>query len=39
MLIYYVNDIPTDLADKVEEYVLSEDIPWVYVKNSINKKD
>ncbi len=39
MLIYYVNNIPTDLADKVEEYVLSENIPWWYQSYTIDEEE
>lgn len=39
MLIYYVNDIPKDLADKVEEYVLSENIPWCYQSYTIGEEE
>lgn len=35
MLIYYVNDIPTDLSDKIEEYISSQYIPWNYFKHSL----
>ncbi len=36
MLIYYVNNIPTDLADKVEEYIVSPDIPWSYTISTLS---
>lgn len=39
MLIYYVNDIPKNLADKVEEYVLSENIPWCYQTFTIGEEE
>ena len=39
MLIYYVNDIPTDLIDKVEEHVLSADVPWCYQTFTIGKEE
>jgi hypothetical protein len=36
MLIYYVNDIPKDLADKVEQYILSPDISWSYTISTLS---
>lgn len=36
MVIYHVNNIPKDLADKVEGYILSSDIPWSYITSSMS---
>jgi hypothetical protein len=36
MIIYYVNDVPTDLADTIEKYVLSPDIPWSYTISTVS---
>jgi hypothetical protein len=39
MIIYYVNDIPIDLVDKVEEYILSADVPWCYQTFTIGEEE
>lgn len=39
MIIYYVNNVPTDLADKVEEYILSVDVPWCYQNFTIGAEE
>lgn len=39
MNIYYVNDIPKELADKVEDHILSQHISWVYRTTTIENEE